>query len=192
VAAAAVLAVVLVVFQPQRLFLDTQVNETLPSIVVSPRAAAPATAAVTPSTASAAGAASTPTPPSTVPANRLDAAAAEAARLGAPVAISSDSFVSVDHPTTGTARLVVQPDGSRLVRFEGLDTDNGPDLRVVLSTSSVGSGTYADRVELAALKGNKGDQNYAVPAGVDLSRVQSVVIWCERFSVAFGEAPLTV
>ncbi|WP_256794857.1 DM13 domain-containing protein [Terrabacter sp. Ter38] len=35
-----------------------------------------------------------------------------------------------------------------------------------------------------------GNQNYAVPAGTDLSDLTSVVIWCDRFDVAFGSAPI--
>ena len=42
-----------------------------------------------------------------------------------------------------------------------------------------------------ALKGNVGDQNYDLPAGVDLTVYRSVTIWCRRFSVNFGTAPLS-
>ena len=45
-------------------------------------------------------------------------------------------------------------------------------------------------VDLGALKGNIGDQNYDVPADLDLSRYRAVSIWCRRFSVNFGAAPL--
>ena len=136
--------------------------------------------------------ATTAAPPPPPPADPLVAAAEEAARLGAPVAVSSGAFASLDHPTSGTALLVVQPDGSRLLRFEGLETDNGPDLRVVLSTAEAGSGDYSSFVELGRLKGNIGDQNYEIPADVDLGSIRSVVIWCERFASAFGEAPLAL
>jgi hypothetical protein len=40
------------------------------------------------------------------------------------------------------------------------------------------------------MKGNKGDQNYDIPAGVDLNKYKNVTIWCARFGVNFGEAPL--
>jgi hypothetical protein len=40
------------------------------------------------------------------------------------------------------------------------------------------------------LKGNIGDQNYALPADVDIDRYRTVTIWCRRFSVNFGSAPL--
>jgi hypothetical protein len=45
-------------------------------------------------------------------------------------------------------------------------------------------------VELGSLKGNKGDQNYEIPAGTDLNKFTAVSIYCERFSANFGTAPL--
>lgn len=47
-------------------------------------------------------------------------------------------------------------------------------------------------VDLGRLKAFKGGQNYALPAGLDLSRYGSVVIWCEQFSVLISPAALTV
>jgi Electron transfer DM13 len=46
-------------------------------------------------------------------------------------------------------------------------------------------------VDLGSIKGNKGDQNYDVPADVDLNKYRAVTIWCARFGVNFGTAPLT-
>ena len=43
---------------------------------------------------------------------------------------------------------------------------------------------------LGDLKATDGNQNYAVPVGTDLSGLTSVVIWCDRFDVAFGSAPI--
>jgi hypothetical protein len=51
--------------------------------------------------------------------------------------------------------------------------------------------TKAGFVELGKLKGTMGDQNYDVPAGLDLAKYRAVTIWCRRFSVNFGTAPLT-
>jgi hypothetical protein len=47
-------------------------------------------------------------------------------------------------------------------------------------------------VDLGAMKGNRGDQNYAVPTNIDLGQYQSVTIWCRRFGVNFATAPLTL
>jgi hypothetical protein len=46
-------------------------------------------------------------------------------------------------------------------------------------------------VDLGGLRAFKGSQRYAVPAGVDLQRFPSVVIWCERFGVLISPADLT-
>jgi hypothetical protein len=83
--------------------------------------------------------------------------------------------------------------GARVVRLEDLDTSNGPDLFVYLSTNPTGGPEGAfddDYVNLGRLKGNQGDQNYSLPADVDLKRFASVVIWCDRFDSAFGAADL--
>lgn len=158
----AVVAVVLVVFQPHKLFIDDKVEEALPAgVVQAPAASGPAAAPGSAATAGSGG------------------------RAGA--------FMSRDHPTSGKAMVLAMQDGSRLLRLEDLDTDNGPDLRVYLSTapaSAPGSAFNDDFVDLGALKGNIGSQNYTIAANVDASKYQSVVIWCRRFSVAFGVAPL--
>ncbi len=45
-------------------------------------------------------------------------------------------------------------------------------------------------VDLGGLRAFKGSQRYPIPAGVDLGKYQSVVIWCERFSVLISPADL--
>jgi hypothetical protein len=45
-------------------------------------------------------------------------------------------------------------------------------------------------VDLGRLKAFKGSQNYPVPAGVELSKFGSVVIWCEQFGVLISPATL--
>lgn len=107
--------------------------------------------------------------------------------------LGSGRFRSLEHRTTGTARIIRLANGSHVLRIEDLDTSNGPDLRVYLSElpSNLGWHDYGRRyVELGALKGNRGDQNYRIPAGTDLSKYKSLVIWCVRFKVGFGVAPL--
>ncbi|MFI6638784.1 DM13 domain-containing protein [Streptomyces sp. NPDC050504] len=110
-----------------------------------------------------------------------------------PTDLARGGFVSHEHGTSGTARTVRLADGSRLLRLEDLKTSEGPDVRVYLSTrdaDAVESGLGDGAVALGKLKGNLGNQNYAVPAGTDLSAFHSAVIWCKRFSVSFGAADL--
>jgi hypothetical protein len=45
-------------------------------------------------------------------------------------------------------------------------------------------------IDLGTIKGNIGDQNYALGTDLDLSKYRTVSIWCKRFSVNFGAAPL--
>ena len=68
--------------------------------------------------------------------------------------------------------MLRRPGGSVILRLERLSTSNGPDLRVYLSHLPASSDLHAYRtgfVDLGALKGNRGSQNYAIPAGTDLS-----------------------
>lgn len=46
-------------------------------------------------------------------------------------------------------------------------------------------------VDLGGLRAFKGSQKYAIPAGVDLTKFPSVVIWCEQFSVLIAPADLS-
>lgn len=102
--------------------------------------------------------------------------------------LAEGSFIGRAHPTTGLAKVIT--DGNqRFLRFEGFETDNGPDLNVYLATGSP-DGSPEDFIDLGDLKGNIGDQNYELPDDVDLDRYTTVFIWCVRFSVAFGAAPL--
>jgi hypothetical protein len=101
-------------------------------------------------------------------------------------------FRGLAHDASGTA-LLIDVEGKRYLRFEDLEVDNGPDLKVYLSREPASSeeGVFDDRiVSLGDLKGNIGDQNYEIPANVDLDPFRSAVVWCERFGVGFAVAPL--
>ncbi|UMG92683.1 DM13 domain-containing protein [Nocardioides sp. TF02-7] len=110
-------------------------------------------------------------------------------------------FIDAEHGTSGTAVVYRRDDGTRYLRLEDLDTSNGPDLHVWISDRPSGGdcegcfdswGIYddGDHVALGELKGNQGSQSYEIPDGADLAGMRSVVIWCDRFNVAFGTAPI--
>ncbi|GGN65685.1 hypothetical protein GCM10010112_27330 [Actinoplanes lobatus] len=120
-----------------------------------------------------------------------------AASVAAPVVIAQGDFITHEHDTSGTARMVRNPDGSHQLEIAGLDTSDGPDLRVWLSDQEVRTGVAGWRVfddgeyaELGKLKGNHGDQVYRLADGIDPVAFRSVSIWCKRFSVSFGAAEL--
>lgn len=91
----------------------------------------------------------------------------------------------------GKARLVRQPDGSGLLLLSNLNATPGPDLRVYLSRrpSPGNDPEVKDGLELGALRANRGDLVYPVPAG-ELEQYRSVVVYCRSFSAIFGLANL--
>ena len=116
--------------------------------------------------------------------------------MNEPVAVASGQFRDGDsfHKGSGAVTLYRLPTGEGLVRFEGLNVTNGPDLRVLV-TAHPDPMTRADvhdsdYTEIGKLKGNKGDQNYDVPSDLDLSSIRSIVIYCAPFQVVFSVAPL--
>ena len=167
-------AVSLAAFEPWKLWIDKTVVEAFPVAVAEAPAVLPTatpTAAPTPTSA-----------PKPAPAW---------------VELYRGELISHEHATTGTVRVIRLADGSRVLRLENLDTSNGPDLKVVLSDAPVIEGrggwhVFDDNAhrKIGNLKGNKGSQNYAIPADVDLTQLRSVSIWCDRFNVSFGAAAL--
>ncbi len=110
-----------------------------------------------------------------------------------PTVLVMGSFIDIDpiHGAEGSATIYELPDGERILRFEDFRSKNGPDLHVYLSTeapTSTFAGLGADEIHLGALKGNVGNQNYDVPADLDLSKYRSVVIYCVPFRVVFSTA----
>ncbi len=84
--------------------------------------------------------------------------------------------------------------GVRVLRLTDFKTSNGPDVHVyMVAADDANESTtveHAGFIDLGSIKGNDGDQNYAVGPDVDLSKYRAVSIWCKRFSVNFGTAPL--
>ncbi len=105
-------------------------------------------------------------------------------------------FHAGEHQTKGTATIYELASGKRVLRLTGFETSNGPDVHVLLGKAADAADNdtvkAAGYLDLGSLKGNKGDQNYDIPADVDPSEFNSVTIWCNRFSVNFGTAPLTM
>ncbi len=100
------------------------------------------------------------------------------------------------HATSGRATVYQEADGKLVLRLTNFKTSNGPDVHVILvATKDAGDDANflknnTERVELGKLKGNEGDQNYEIPAGTDLVKFRTVSVYCERFNVNFGAAPL--
>ncbi|MBL6835243.1 MAG: DM13 domain-containing protein [Candidatus Nanopelagicales bacterium] len=208
IVAVTALTLALAAFQPWRLFIDVTVDEALPTVAAeetvepSSDASAQEAAGDTSQDASADSNAEEQSATDSAAdstANSGDDASAEPSVEETPkrTVTAEGTFISHEHSTAGKARVITLEDGSRVLRLVGLDTDNGPDLKVWLAAAPVIEGRDGwfvfdddEYLSLGALKGNKGNQNYPIPDDADISDLTSVTIWCERFSVSFGAAEL--
>jgi hypothetical protein len=158
------------IFQPWKVFIDTEVQESLPTIQQTPENTTEPSDAET-------------TPPESVSTE--------------PIVLAEGSLISHEYETSGTVKILQLADGSRVLRLENLDTSDGPKVEVWLTDSPVIGGQDGWRVfddgnyeSLGLLKGNQGNQNYKIPDDLDLSDFSSVSLWCVTFSVSFGAAEL--
>lgn len=167
VVAAVVVAIGLWAFEPWRLFTSSEIDEDRPTSS-APTSDAPRSA--------------TPSPGQSTPATDRT--------------LASGAFEDAEHDTKGRVEVLELADGRRFVRIEDLASSDGPDLHVWLSDRPSGGdwGSYDDGryVRLGELKATHGNQNYAIPESAELRGLRSVVIWCDRFNVAFGTAPVTL
>lgn len=120
----------------------------------------------------------------------------EAAAAAQDVVKAAGNFRDADsfHKGSGNAVIYELSTGERILRLDEFRVTNGPDLRVLLAyaPNPEGRGDLDDAGyhELGKLKGNVGAQNYDIPDTVDLSDVESVVIYCKPFRVVFSVATL--
>jgi hypothetical protein len=130
-----------------------------------------------------------------LPVAAAQSGSAGAAKAAAAAVLVQGQFKSVAHETRGSATILELSNGNRLLRLTEFTTSNGPDVRVYLVAAPDAADNEtvkkAGFVELGKLKGTDGDQNYEVPADLDLNKYRAVTIWCRRFAVNFGTAPLT-
>jgi hypothetical protein len=94
--------------------------------------------------------------------------------------LAQGAFRGLAHETTGAATVHQLADGKRILRLSNFETSNGPDVHVYLVAAEVAKDNdtvkQAGFIDLGSLKGNKGDQNYDLPANADLSKYKSVSI----------------
>jgi hypothetical protein len=163
----------------------TEVDEALPPAEPASDGTAPDAAAAVPSTtapgdgpAAGAGIEGTPAPTTTAPPAQ-------------PVELRRASFQGLTgHRGSGDAVVYDLGGGATLLRFEEVDIGSGPALEVYLvpgpDQRATSGGTY-----VAPLTAERGNQNYEVPDGVDLTTgTWTVLVWCETFVVEVANATL--
>ena len=115
------------------------------------------------------------------------------AEPASPAILAKGSFVAgstAGDQAEGTATIYTLADGKRVLRLENFRTSNGPDLVAALHTGANPETDDGSYFTLEGIKGNQGDQNYELPADLDVSKYRSVVIWCRTFNIVFGYATL--
>lgn len=173
-------------------FVDETVDDAFPVAVGAPDGGEPTAPAVTSTVAAPpqaaaveAAAPTTPAPTTVVPTTVAPTVPA------APVKVSTGQFVGLDgHQGRGEAAIYRQPDGSLFVRLQDFEVSNGPGLTLYLVP-----GAGADRpdggLNLGPMRGNRGNQNFGIPAGTAVDGPHTILVWCQPFAVPVAGATQT-
>lgn len=102
-----------------------------------------------------------------------------------PGLLAEGAFNPRAHEVMGKA-LLIDDGNKKILRFEGFETINGPELHIYLSNELGGE----DFIDLGKIKATKGNINYDIPLGIDTSKYNKVLVWCKPFSVLFSYAEL--
>ena len=177
----ALAVVVVVVFQPQRLFLDDVVNEERPQAFVptaTPNSTSPTI--------------NVPDPLGQIPEENSGETVPPPTQPPVEQTNLKGDFISLgNYTTSGVAEIIPVSSTENILRLENFSTTNGPDLFVFLTKQPTPDSPFSKddpHVDLGRLKGNVGGQNYEIPADVDISEYNTVLIYCYRFSSPFGAA----
>ena len=119
-----------------------------------------------------------------------------------PVPLRSGTFHGADdfHFARGTVDLHQAENGSFILRFEGYDAREGPDVYLYL-TRNAGDDSASEvegqgvRLRVPGGEGDgratvRGSFNVFVPVGLDPLAYGGVAIWCDDFNHFFGHAAL--
>lgn len=112
---------------------------------------------------------------------------ASTASVQAAETVRSGSFSGLsNHTTQGTASIVKTADGYAIVLGDDFVFDGAPDPKVALGKD----GSFDASTLLAPLQSDSGMQTYPIPLSIDVARFNEIYIWCEKYSVGLGVAPL--
>ena len=124
----------------------------------------------------------------------ITTAPAIAQTVAASAASQNQAFFKKKYKIKGTWSLTQRDGQSFIVFSDDFKTKNGPDLKIFLSPKSTadvnGKNAVEGSINLGVLKSNKGAQEYAIPAGTDLSTFSTVLVHCEAYSILWGGGAL--
>ena len=116
-----------------------------------------------------------------------------------PVIVTTGKFHQIAYATNGTATITEDGHGARTLTLKDFKTGAGPALHLYLwKAENVKDNAAAKKLvagksylDLGALKATSGAQTYRVPKEIDLWQYLAVGVWCDKFDVNFGTAPLS-
>ena len=108
------------------------------------------------------------------------------------VQLAEGRVTPAGHTASGTAAVVRLADGRRVLTLSSFEIDPGPMVHVYLVAGDPRSDAEVTRdfKDLGGLKGNRGNQQYEIPKGVDIRRYDTVIFWCVPFTQTLGRARL--
>jgi hypothetical protein len=116
------------------------------------------------------------------------------AGLASAKVLGTASVYNVDREGQGTAKIYELPNGTRLIRLEDFFVSINSDLELRLSErpnpKSTDDAVNSPWKLVAPLKATVGTMNYEIPKDVDVSKYQSIVIWCEITRNAYAAASI--
>ena len=108
--------------------------------------------------------------------------------------VASGTFHKVDGRADGTVALFHNADGTFTITFEDFAIASAANTHVILVTAKdVTKDSDVDKaalVDLGALKGTSGMQDFAVPASADAMTYHTLVLWDTEMAHAIAAAPL--
>jgi hypothetical protein len=114
------------------------------------------------------------------------------AGLASAKVLGTAKVYNVDREGEGTAKIYELPNGTRLIRLEDFFVSINSDLELRLSEmpnpKTTDDAVKAPFKVVAPLKATVGTMNYEVPKDIDVSKYQSIVIWCEITRNAYAAA----
>lgn len=110
--------------------------------------------------------------------------------------VASGEFHNVAYSGSGSAQIRQLESGELVLSLQDFEVEAGPELRVFvteLEITDISTGIDMENsLDLGWLEALNGDQIYELPEDVDISRYQSVVIWCGPQRIAYIAATLEI
>lgn len=98
----------------------------------------------------------------------------------------SGSFINGPYGTvSGDAKIFLQ-NNNYVLKFQGVNISNGPDLHVYLSKEI----QPVNFIDLGRLQSTSGNQVYSISGSPDFTQYKYALVHCQRFNHLFGSAEL--